>query len=134
MSMTDLSICRCDCHENDFVKHVSACCDTCGNCGQHILPFYFEEHKRTCEKKVTLDELFPPNFPRPDITYAKGFKQGRKEEAESWLPILKQLEEAVEFTFADFKDDKESWEQVVEGCDKIDAALEKAKDKLAVEK
>lgn len=46
MSVVDLEICDCDCHNNDsmIITHIMACCDECPICGQRIRTFHMREH------------------------------------------------------------------------------------------
>ena len=44
MSVIKTDECRCECHSNSDVKHVTACCMTCPVCKQNIRILMYEEH------------------------------------------------------------------------------------------
>lgn len=46
----DFSICDCDCHKQQHMKHAIACCSKCKACGQRIKVGFEDMHKTRCPK------------------------------------------------------------------------------------
>ena len=44
MCVMDLDRCGCDCHRMEGISHMSACCDTCPECGEHIKIWAADRH------------------------------------------------------------------------------------------
>ena len=44
--------CYCGCHEeNRQIKHIIACCGTCGICNKRIRLMFLDSHRKECEEK-----------------------------------------------------------------------------------
>lgn len=52
MTFGSTHICRCACHTNKDVKHVSSCCIKCHICGQNIFLDWAEKHKKWHEREI----------------------------------------------------------------------------------
>jgi len=40
--------CKCICHSNPDIKHVTPCCEKCSNCGANIMIGFMESHLEKC--------------------------------------------------------------------------------------
>lgn len=45
----NLEFCDCNCHANENIMHIVACCRNCPGCNAHINTNYYDKHTKNCE-------------------------------------------------------------------------------------